>query len=286
MRRLRTLRRACTSGFVFFISTSCVAQLPNPSIEIQLDKFGWAQLIEVETAAEYEWGIDARRVVFDGAGHVYVGFNVLDSEKLATRESNHLLFRVVEFDVHTGSAERTLDFPTHNKRRNSIYVSAKDTLLVAADDRLRVASSGGESFALLTPGHGYFIRQSVSGKTLLVTDHHGRYDDTFLDPDNLEIRTRCVGRNEGIASISDASQFFEHEIRYTPSFAILRGPFCERASTIGTPVPVERVPELHAVDELKYILVWPTRVEVADADRGELSRYATARHEDYGSFDV
>jgi len=145
---------------------------------------------------------------------------------------------------------------------------------------------GGESFALLTPGHGYFIRQSVSGKTLLVTDHHGRYDDTFLDPDNLEIRTRCVGRNEGIASISDASQFFEHEIRYTPSFAILRGPFCERASTIGTPVPVERVPELHAVDELKYILVWPTRVEVADADRGELSRYATARHEDYGSFDV
>jgi hypothetical protein len=111
---------------------------------------------------------------------------------------------VVESDARTGRVAQTLDFPTHNKRRNSIYAPANDTLLVAADDQLRVVSPGRESFALLTPGHGCFIHQSVSGKGLLITDYHGQICTTARHEDGSRIAIPVI-KYKGGSSLLDIS---------------------------------------------------------------------------------
>jgi hypothetical protein len=266
------------------LSSFCAAQYGEPILLVHAQELGWKELSpNPSEKSDVDPGMDARTVTFDHAGNVYIGFLRLNDSKLLERGETTLQFRIVQMNILTGKAEKTLDLPTRSRRRYSMYVTANDLVLGLANDSLQDISGmreDGTVSKLPDAQDWYGISQSVSRKTLLIRSGFSLPKSYLVfDTQSLNIEKRCIEtrRRDFYFSIADSSAISTTTGSNAPHGVVRRGPLCGEHQIIRD-LP-KRFPWVWALGETRYLLSEDSRLEVASDDRGELFHYSLPKNE-------
>jgi hypothetical protein len=197
---------------------------------------------------ESELSAGTWHVGFDRTGKVYVGCAIQGEAKLLKPGEGNNIFRVLIIDAESGKVTRKLDFPTQSKERTGINISANNSLLVIANDKVQLLGEDGsarETFDIPIDGEKQYLvtDESVSGKTFLVLARgaSGNFP-YFFRADTLSLVAHCeipvsrYGRDYP-ATIADNVQMKEFQNSYVkggplPWDRLVIGPFCGHASDL------------------------------------------------------
>ncbi len=174
-----------------------------------LRDYGWEtpELIrphELDTAGR-------RSIVIDHKGRVLVGFVVQARSGLVAREQPALAYRIVSF-MADGNTEILPTLPTNGWRTNSIYLSARDNIIVRANDSLQILElgtdaalrRGGSWKAIERCAAGCRIWQSPSRQTLLLRRRQANppltFTNTSAEPPSVK---RCGTDEPIVGSVED-----------------------------------------------------------------------------------
>jgi hypothetical protein len=212
---------------------------------LSLHEYGWKPAVRVPVK-ETEF-VDARRIGFDTAGQIYVGFSITGQPKLIKRGDTNNVFRVLKFGSDAKTLLQTKDFETQSERRVGINLSSGDDLIVTADEKIHLIDRQGSPktlFEIQKPErhYGWSIRESASGKTLLVQVPGVRSDSRlFLRTDTLTLVARCDGQDY-VQTFSDS---MEMKLVAHPSSGLVYRSICDGSdhflplSRSSTPVLID-----------------------------------------------
>jgi hypothetical protein len=179
------------------IPTSFFADAQTLLYSVSLQTYGCPAAELTPFTRESELSAGMQHISFDRTGKVFVGCAIQGDAKLLKPGEGNNIFRVLTIDAESGAVSRKLDFPTQSKERTGINISANNSLLVTANDKVQLL--GDERTARATfdiPIDGekqeLGIDESVSGKTLLVSIFGAKgFDLRFFHADTLSLMTHC-----------------------------------------------------------------------------------------------
>jgi len=184
-----------------------------------------------------------RHVGLDEKGTTYVGCVLQGDAKLLKEGDANNIFRVLTIEPERGTVSRKLDFPTHSKERTGINISANNSLLVIANDKVQLVGEDGS----IKAGFGIPINEenetldvdvSASEKTLLTLTFgaSGNFSAYFFRAETLSPIVHCdiAGnryRRDYPATIADNVQMKEFQSTYIkggslPQDTLVIGAFC------------------------------------------------------------
>jgi hypothetical protein len=162
--------------------------------EIHLARFGYA---DATLASRYQIDRPLRHVLaFDRGGKVIAGFISRERDGLVTRSLPAFSFHVVKIDPVTQTEISTTSITTSDWKRNSLFVTADDRILVKGDDSLTLLSEDFKTAATRSvdhePGTLWSLLESRDKKVVLVVrDLIGRTRVESINPETLETRESC-----------------------------------------------------------------------------------------------
>lgn len=228
------MRLLLTTFILTITALGCLSSAQTMQFSIKLDKYGWQPDQLKITNGEREIG-ETRRVAFDSTGKLYVGFAIGGDNRLLKPGEANNTFRVLTIDSASGAVKRKLDFATQSKEWVGLNVSASDDLVVTANNKVQLVGEDGSpkaTFDIPMPkgNHLLFVRQSASGKTLLITllDLNAYY---FLREDTLSLITHCYvpperNRDEpGTFSDNIQLRFVGTQVPGSP-YEMVKAPLC------------------------------------------------------------
>lgn len=209
-------RVATISAFAILIFFACSGNAENGSLHatrFDLKAYGWAAP-EPAHFDEFDPQGPADLISIDHQNRIAVGFTTRASNALVTREHPALSFNVVRFDAR-GSADLSVKFPTNNWRRNSLYLTPQDSVVVRSNDGFYFVdsiSSGqkdlDENSEKLPCEVGCHILQSPSRRTLLLLSAGPNGVERELDLSGTPSSKVCKAAPRPTATITDTRSYF------------------------------------------------------------------------------
>jgi hypothetical protein len=233
------------------LGTVAPAQTLLYSVNLETDGCPVAERTSFTWESELPAGM--RHVDFDREATVYVGCTIQGDARLLKPGGANNIFRVLKVDAESGKVVGRLDFPTQSKARTSINISANNSLLVTANDKVQLLGEDDAAKATFDiPINGdkqnLNIDESASRKTLLVSvDGASGYFPYFFRADNLSLVARCkipigdYGRDYP-ATIADDVQIKEFENGFVkggplPWNRLVGGSLCEHSRDLWAVEP-------------------------------------------------
>jgi hypothetical protein len=226
---------------IFAVSTiGCCVSAQTLLYTVNLREQGCPVVEHKSFTRESELGVRTDHIGFDRTRNVYAGCAIQGDAKLLKPGEANNTFRVLKIDAESGQVIRKVDFPTQSKERTGINISANDSLLVTANDKVQLLGDDGSvkaAFDIPIDEKNEFligVRESPSGKTLLVMiDGASGYSPYFFHTDTLSLVTQCqihVGRygQDYPSTFADNVQMAHYQNNSVPG-----GPFPRDRLVIG-----------------------------------------------------
>jgi len=279
--------------FLAIVASTYDACAQTLQYSVRLQDYGFTQYVHPKSEGEGDVALTSHLGI-DAAGLVYVGFSIEGEPTLLKNGEVKNKFRVLTINPEKQTVERTLDFPTASVHRVGLNLSANDSLVVTADEKVQLLDEAGSpksifSIPQVPTKHHYRIldiKQSPSGRILLISTDTDRTDSDynyFLRTDNLSTVTECnitYGRNKDRAdTFSDSLKFRDYN---PPDWELVGGNLCEASRNL---VHYDSFFVPYVVDNSTLLIIEPevtttksSTITILKMNRGEVWHETLPKH--------